>query len=303
MKMLISNTRKLVQIVASTLCVIVLITTTIPTAQAVGTPQTWLQFSILEIKCLDETSNEVPEWVGEDDMALGGTVASKFGVDKINYRNAGDYNDKTTRQFTDWVFAEIPFDPATDHARVLLSLVERDPGGGKEEHLEKLVNHEFTLTKQQVITDFLTLLDEASGASGRQQSDAAFFPGFEALLGLALETAVDIAVTHLINHLWQILIASFDDDIFTAQAVDSPDFTDPAIATSGTSTGQVRFDGHRGAYQVTYQWKLITKTGETQPIPLYQPYLSLADVVAELQKAYEAATTRRTFFLPLVTNQ
>jgi hypothetical protein len=289
----------------NTILVLVIKLTFIPylPAQAANIPGTWLQFSILEIKCLDETSNEVPEWVGEDDMALGGTVASKFGVDKINYRNAGDYNDGTTRQFTDWVFAEIPFDPATDHARILLSLVERDPGGGKEEHLEKLVNNEFTLTKQQVITDFLTLLNEASGTSGRQQSDTAFFPGFEALLGLALETAVEVAVTHLLNHLWQILIASFDDDIFTAQAVDSPDFTDPAIVASSVITGQVRFDGYRGAYQVTYQWQLVTKTDAAQPVAAYQPYLSLADVIAELQKVYEAAIPRRTLFLPLVTNQ
>lgn len=285
---------------ASLLGIMALFAAAIPTAQAVDAQQTWLQFSILEVKCLDETE---PEWFGDDEIALGGTAASKYGVDKITYRNLGDYEDGTTRQYTDWIFTEIPFTADTDQARVLLSLVELDPGGGKEAHLEELVNTEYALAKQQVITDFLTLLTVPDPAVGRAGMEDTFIPGFELLLGLAIQTAVETVVTHIINNLWQDLISRFDDDFFTPKAIAAPDFTDPSRAANPAITGQVRFEDHGGTYQVTYQWQLVTKTAPEGQTTGYQPYLSLAAVVTELQKAYNTAIAGRTIFLPLVITQ
>lgn len=82
-----------------------------------------------------------------------------------------------------------------------------------------------------------------------------------------------------------------------------PDFSDQTLATSEVITGQVRFDGYRGSYQVAYQWQVVTKTGDGSQISAYQPDLNFAETVVALQKLYEAAISQRTIFLPLVTNQ
>ena len=296
-------TRNQLQLTITLLCIIVFITMSTPSAQAVDTPQAWLQFSILEIKCLDETNNEVPEWIGDDDMSLGGTIVSRYGVDQIDYRSVGDYEDDDTRLYTDWIFAEIPFDAANDYSRVLLSLVERDPNGGKEAHLAQFMNTEYALTQQKVISDFVTLLDNLGDASYRQPTKSAFFGEFVLLLGFALETAAKAAITEIVSNLLQEWLAQLDDDIFNPQTIDVPDFTDPAITDNEVITGQARFDGFRGSYQVAYQWQVVTKTGEGSQVGDYQPDRSFAETIVTLQALYEAAISNRKIFLPLIADQ
>ena len=110
-------------------------------------------------------------------------------------------------------------------------------------------------------------------------------------------------LSHIINNLWQDLISRFDDDFFTPKAIAAPDFTDPSRAANPAIPGQVRFEDHGGTYQVTDQWQLVTKTAPEGQATSYQPYLSLAAVVTELQKAYNTAIAGRTIFLPLVITQ
>ena len=118
-----------------------------------------------------------------------------------------------------------------------------------------------------------------------------------------METAAKAAITEIVSNLLQEWLAQLDDDIFNPQTIDVPDFTDPAITDNEVITGQARFDGFRGSYQVAYQWQVVTKTGEGSQVGDYQPDRSFAETIVTLQELYEAAISNRKIFLPLIADQ
>jgi hypothetical protein len=205
---------------------------------------TKLTLRVHKVKCVDETGGWLAEKAGNDEIYLGGFAVTHQNGEtvKINpisiYPHFDDGDVKVFNpplQFHTINLANAEAWPRT--YAVGLVLVERDRGGMVE-----------AVTK---IADFFEVkLKERLAAP--QPAAAALIPA--ALLKQAIVFVAPILFTHVKN----VIIRAFEDEIFTPQiaTLDLPDkdFTWSGRPDSAEKT--VRFSGHDGTYDLTYDWLL-----------------------------------------------
>lgn len=260
----------------------------------------WVQFRILEVECIEQTT----DWIPGDEISLGGTSASKHGVDKISYRALGDFRSGTTVEYDDWVFTTIPIEEITDYARVQFSLIEMD-NGGRNRHLEELVQAEYELTRDALVLHFLKRLAEGATAASVMNQGSASNITFGVLLAESLKIGGAVAFTIILDELWDTLTGLLKDDAFTPKYVEAPieslsNGTDP-----DELSGSVVFREHGGEYRITYSWERVENSVRASQASDYQPYLSFSDIVDELQERWDEIVGReleqQMIFLPLIS--
>ncbi|MEM7131538.1 MAG: hypothetical protein AAF702_34810 [Chloroflexota bacterium] len=234
-----------------------------------------IQFVILEVECVDRTTDV---WWGKDEIALGGVAASKLGVDRIAYRDLGEFDSGTIKDY-DWVFAEIPIDDANDYTGVHISLVEMD-SGGKEEFLATLTEEIYQVTRDKMLEDFRERVEELEeeGNGIVQASSADLFRLFGWLLGQALEFAVSEATDYVVGSIWDWLVGLFNDDPFVVQFVEAPVTELFALSAASNQTPfqneQLIFEEHDGIYHITYTWRITDDNVQASSYSAYEPTYS-----------------------------
>ncbi len=299
----IANT-KIGKFLASLLSLVILVTNIVPIHAAPLQPQTWAQFVITKIECLEQTNDGIG--APGDEIAMGGTATNKDGIDKIPYQDLGSFTTDTKKSYN-WIFTEIPLTETSDYARVSLSLVEMD-FGGKEEHLEALAQNEYELVRNRMILEFLARLDEltAGTTDGSAVSSQTTTVSFGAILGAALTIAAEEAAATILGELWDYLLGLLSDDAFQPQFVAAPTAQLFAQVQSGSSTRQplaeqLIFEEFGGKYRITYEWRQVEKTEAASRKADYEPYLSLTTEVAELRKLYEQTVNQPyKLYLPVI---
>ncbi|MEM7134313.1 MAG: hypothetical protein AAF702_49035 [Chloroflexota bacterium] len=257
---------------------------------------TWVQFVILEVACIDETD---PEF-GSDHISLGGIFTSKFGVDKIPNEDLGLFEEGESISYTDWIFAELPITDIADYARISLFLVEID-GGGRDSALTTIAQNEADLTRDNMLAEALRLIEEPSdeqsiSAANAHTQNSAFAP----FLSSALRVGARVSIITILGSLWDSIVGIWEDDAFTLQYIDIP-------VPQQNESGRVIFEEHGGEYAIEYEWRWVEKANaaaidvSNAPTIEYTPDYSFSDTVELISQLWTAATTPNLIFLPLAT--
>jgi hypothetical protein len=199
-----------------------------------------LEFRIHKVRCDDETN---PEWLGDDEIALGGVSVDETAETKkiaaFTVRNDFDDGEQKVysppKQFTWFNLREGTTFPKT--YAVTLVLAEKDMGG-----LASFINKLWDKVKGKVLEFAAAALGAAVGT--------ATFPG--------LGTIVGIVVGWALGKLIEWLIGLFSDDIFAPVTLTCKIHSfDGRFAGNKTDSpeGFVTFKGYGGQYTLTYDWR------------------------------------------------
>ncbi len=207
------------------------------------TGYTKLELRLHKVKCNDETN---PEWLGDDEIALGGTAVSATGLTtKINefvVKNNFDDGEqkvysppKQIKQFNllegiDW----------PKYYFVTLVLAEKDMGG-----LADFLNELLDSVKAQVISALASALGAVIGT----------------VSGGIVGAIIGAAVGYIVGLVWEWLKSWWSDDIFSpvtaSVAIPAANYNWPNGKTDSPEYTAV-FSGYGGKYTVTYDWRLLT---------------------------------------------
>ncbi|MBV7339124.1 hypothetical protein KFU94_65100 [Chloroflexi bacterium TSY] len=257
----------------------------------------WIQLSIEDIEALNVTNGEPIH----DEVAAGAIIASVHGVDQVEYEELGEFEEGTQKGYDDWILADVPVSDLTDVIQIDLSLVEMDPGGGKDAHLSLLALKEFELAKAAMLTHFFAELDTIAASNQRSQLNASS-SSFGALLGDALRAGLISALGSLINVLWDVLVALIADDPFKPVTIETPDLSE---LENSPISGQITVEDHGGKYRISYTWTWVKKpatliqASTAAPQTDYQPDHSFEETVSQMRKAWIERLGTKTF-LPIV---
>jgi hypothetical protein len=200
-----------------------------------------LEFRVHKVRCVDETN---PEWLGDDEIALGGTTVDETGdthkVSEFMVRNDFDDNEQQVyappRRFT--MFSLLEGGSAWPKCYfVTLVLAEKDMGG---------------------LADFLNRLLDAVKA----QVIAALGAAIGAVIGSTtgpIGAAIGAIIGWIVGKVFEWLKAWWSDDVFPPKTLT---ISIPSLAArwAGGKTdspeGVVRFAAHGGIYDLTYDWRI-----------------------------------------------
>lgn len=229
-------------------------TTDAPSPRAGAAVNRGVRFMVRSVTAVDETD---PEWIGKDDIALGGiAIAADGTTTNIEERFVGKFNDGDTVEFepplglADLSVRNVTF-PAT--VGVIVALAEKDLGRFAE----------FLANAYNQVKDLINgVFGALGGAFG-----AIIGKAIGAKLGAAVGTAVGGPIGAVIGLLAGLvlgeiigsLVSAARDDIFvpgtTMVSLDAPD----ATFGDGTDSADValQFAGFGGRYTVAGRWTLV----------------------------------------------
>jgi hypothetical protein len=201
-----------------------------------------LEFRIHKVRCVDETN---PEWLGDDEIALGGTTVDETGdakkVAQFTVRNDFDDGEQKVyappKQFTWFSLAE-GGNVWPKSYFVTLVLAEKDMGG-----LADFLNKLLDAVKGHVI--------EALGAA---------IGGVIGSIGGPLAAVIGAAVGWIVGKIFEWLKSWWSDDVFPPKtlSISIPSMTHRwAGGATDSPEGVVRFSGHGGTYDLTYDWRMF----------------------------------------------
>ena len=225
-----------------------------PSPQAGAAVSRGVRFMVRSVTCGDETD---PEWIGKDDIALGGVAIAADGTTtNIAERFVGKFNDRD----------KVEFDPPLELANLslrnvtfpttvgaIVALAEKDLGGFAQ----------FLADAYDQVKDLVNgVLGALGGAFG-----AVIGKAIGAKLGAAVGTAVGGPIGAIIGLLAGLvlgaiigsIVSAAGDDIFvpttTMVSLDTADATF-ADGTDATDVA-LQFAGFGGRYTVAGHWTLV----------------------------------------------
>jgi hypothetical protein len=203
-------------------------------------PSTKVGIRVHKVRCVDETN---PEWLGDDEIALGGTTVDETGdthkVAEFMVRN--DFDDNEQKVYSPpKVFTRFSLLEGTAWPKryfVTFVLAEKDMGG-----LADFLNKLLDKVKSEVISALGAAIGGAIGASGGPVG---------AIIGAV--------VGWVVGQVFEWLKAWWSDDVFPPKTVSISVPSQNASWAGGkkdSAEGTLTFVGHGGTYALTYDWFL-----------------------------------------------
>lgn len=210
-------------------------------------PSKRLGLRIHKVRCVDETN---PEWLGDDEIALGGTTVDETGdakkVAEFGVRNDFDDGEQKVyappREFVWFNLSEGDKWPKSYF--VTLVLAEKDMGG-----LADFLNKLLDKVKGEVVSALSAALGAAIGASGGPVG---------AIIGAV--------VGWVVGQVFEWLKAWWSDDVFSPRTVSLSLSSANATFAGGAKDSPestLTYKGFGGTYTVTYDWILSPVAGGT----------------------------------------
>lgn len=202
-----------------------------------------LECRIHKVVCVDETNSFwEPEWIGSDEILLGGSSIDATGVTKkIEAFDVGSFDDGSVKEYparkTFTIFNLLAGTEWPKSYFVIFALAEEDMGG-----FSNFLNALVDSVRDEVVTALSTAIGSAIGASGGP-------------IGAIIGAAVGFAVGKIIE--W--LKSWWSDEVFdpVTVALQIPSLEYRWNEGSPVSPEEViEFRGHNGHYQLTYDWRL-----------------------------------------------
>lgn len=200
-----------------------------------------LELRIHKVRCVDETN---PEWLGDDEIALGGTSVDETGdskkISEFTVRNDFDDGEQKVysppKRFTMFSLREGGESWPKSYF-VTLVLAEKDMGG-----LADFLNRLLDAVKSHVIS--------ALGAA---------IGGVIGSVGGPLAAVIGAAVGWIVGQIFEWLKSWWSDDVFPPKTV-SVSISSLSARFAGGATDStnnvVRFSAHGGTYDLTYDWRV-----------------------------------------------
>lgn len=216
-----------------------------------------LEFRILEVKALDMTNPECFLGTGKDQISLGGIALSRYGLNKIDFTNVGEFCDGDRRDFRQnpWVFTTFSLQDFFNTPSVTFVMAERDSKGGKEKFRDKLAEEEYQRVRTSVEKDLDPTELVASSLDSNNPED------FEATLKKVLRDVVKTIVEDLFKQLWDWLVSVVSgtpDDIFKPKTV-TVTFESVNARWSGgviSPPAEITLSEGTGTYRIIYDWHI-----------------------------------------------
>ncbi len=192
-----------------------------------------------KVRCVDETN---PEWLGDDEIALGGTTIDETGdakkVAEFTVRN--DFDDNEQKVYAPAkVFTWFNLLEGTEWPKkyfVTFVLAEKDMGG-----LADFLNKLLDKVKTEVVAALGVAIGGAIGASGGP-----------------IGAIIGAVVGWVVGWVFEWLKTWWSDDVFPPRTV-SVSVPSRNASWGGSKEGPqhtLRFTGHGGTYDLTYNWYL-----------------------------------------------
>lgn len=205
-----------------------------------------LELRIHRVACIDETGrdfNPFGDEPGSDEIHLSGTTVDESGDTKkvaafkvANFDDGDVKNFSPLKRFTVFNLREGTKFPKSYF--VTLVLAEADEGG-----LGDFVNKLLEKVREQVIAALTAAFGGAIGSSGGP-----------------VGAVIGAAIGFVVGKVFEFLRSVFADDIFPPKTV-SVDISSLSDRFAGRKTDSpqatIRFAGHNGTYDVTYDWRLF----------------------------------------------
>lgn len=200
-----------------------------------------LELRIHKVRCVDETN---PEWLGDDEIAMGGTSVDETGDSKkiAEFMVRNDFDDgeqkvySPPKQFTMFSLREGGESWPKSYF-VTLVLAEKDMGG-----LADFLNKLLDAVKSHVVS--------ALGAA---------IGGVIGSVGGPLAAVIGAAVGWIVGQIFEWLRSWWSDDVFPPKTVSVSIGSLSARFAGGatdSSNRVLRFSAHGGTYDVTYDWRV-----------------------------------------------
>ncbi len=210
-------------------------------------PARRLGLRIHKVRCVDETN---PEWMSDDEIALGGTTVDETGdakkIPEFTVRN--DFDDGEQKVYSPpkelvW-FNLAEGDKWPKSYYVSLVLAEKDMGG-----LADFLNSMLDKVKSEVVSALSAAIGGAIGMSGGP-------------VGMIIGAVVGWVV----GQVFEWLNAWWSDDVFQPKTVSLALGSATSTFAGGamdSPESTVTFKGFGGTYAVTYDWALSPIAGGT----------------------------------------
>lgn len=203
-----------------------------------------------KVKCNDETD---PEWLGQDEISLGGVAVDDKGVvTEINAFNVGNFDDGTTKNYSPSKLLKNFSVSGAEYPKTFagfLSLAEKDSGG-----FSNFLDELYDAIKAEV-TVILTALGAAAGAA----IGAAIGGTVGTVVGGPIGTIIGVVAGLILGALISWLVSLLEDDIFEPQVttvtLPSADSDFNGSLTSPTMNFVYRDFG--GKYTLSYYWEIV----------------------------------------------
>lgn len=211
-----------------------------------------LKLYLKQVKCIDETN---PERIGSDEIAMGAVFMDADGNEtKLNEFHVGDnFDDGDTKNYNPSKLLKtynISTGSYPQFYTAWITLAEKDNGG-----LSDFISELFNAVKAQT-QKILETLGAAAGAYIGGKIGGSIGTTIAGPLG----TAIGLIAGAILGAVIAELVNAFKDDIFEPQiaTIGIPSAT--SLFENGSTTSPwkyLKFEGHKGEYQVKYKWKLV----------------------------------------------
>lgn len=199
-----------------------------------------LELRLHRVRCVDETNPET----GGDEILLGGTSVSAAGKTTLHkaFTTHDDFDDGEVKNYNPprslATYSLVENTPWPKTFFFTMVLAEED-NGGFPKFLEKLWNE----VKGEVETAIIAAVGGVVGS-----------------IAGPLGTAIGAAVGWAVAEIWRLFKSWWEDDTFEPRTIS---LRLPAIGTrwangaTDSPEGVLRFQGHGGTYDVTYDWRIF----------------------------------------------